>query len=658
MLTVTNDVVTLLRSRAEEAPDGGYQWLDNGAPSASLSYQALDRDARAVAVRLQSAGISEGDPVLLLYPPGLDFHRAFFGTLYAGAAAVPLNPPNPARLAQTLPRIQRIAADSGARVILTTAAMHRAAEALFAFAPELVSFTWIATDVGDSDASAWRDPEVDPASLALLQYTSGSTREPRGVMITHGNLMHNLQLVRGAFNHRERDLRVVSWLPVYHDMGLIGMLLQPVLCGGSCTMMSPLDFLRNPLLWLRAISQTRAHTSGAPNFAYDLCVRKVTDEQLSSLDLSSLEVTYCGAEPIRKATLDAFAAKFERCGFKSRTYLPCYGLAEATLIVSGQSRPEGAFSVQVSDAELRKGRMSPVGEGGTSLVSCGPICGDQDVAIVRDGARCARGEVGEIWVRGGSVGTGYWRNAKETAQTFKAYIGTEGPYMRTGDLGALDERGELYVVGRVKDLIIVRGLNHYPHDLERAAEEAWPALRPGCSVAFALEDAGDDFAIVCEYNSRGSNEGVAWDPVVQAIRTAIAAEHDVAPKTVVIVDNGQVPKTPSGKVQRSETRQKLRDAALKVLHRWDAPESAPEVVADVPMQTPGEIAAFMASWLSEVLARPVAATARFSALGIDSLEIVNLVEILSKRLGKELDPVLAIDYPSIDALAEHLAKAD
>jgi acyl-CoA synthetase (AMP-forming)/AMP-acid ligase II/acyl carrier protein len=658
-LQSTPSVAQLLQVRAQETPDGGYHFLRDGALAESIAYPALDQDARSIAAQLQAAGVERGAPVLLLYPPGLAFVRAFFGSLYAGATAVPVYPPNPARLARTLPRLRTIAIDSVAKFVMTTKDIHEVAEAMFPLAPELVSCTWLAIDGPQTGASTYRPPSLGATDLALLQYTSGSTREPHGVMLTHGNLLHNQGLIREAFQHRERELKVVSWLPVYHDMGLIGMVLQPLYMGGSCTMMSPLDFFQSPFRWLSAISEHKATTSGAPNFAYDLCVRKISDDQVANLDLSSWRVAYCGAEPVRASTLERFTERFARAGFKASSLLPCYGLAEATLIVSGKSRVDGFVKTNVDEDALRSGTLTtPPNPNDNFIVGCGPAVGDQEVVITGRGTRLPAGRVGEIWVRGGSVGQGYWGRQKESAETFGARLsdGT-GPFLRTGDLGALGPDGELYVVGRSKDVLIVRGLNYYPHDIEATVEAAWPGLRPGCTAALALEGReGDEVAVVTEYDAREAKGGVAWDAVVDAIGSAVAAEHEVALRAIAIVAAGQVPKTPSGKLQRSETRRRLLVDELTVLHRWDAPDALPAVVGDVPLRTAAEITAFLTSWLSEGLGRTIKPTSTFASIGLDSLGVVRLMEALSERLGVDIDPALALDYPSIEVLAAHIAE--
>jgi acyl-CoA synthetase (AMP-forming)/AMP-acid ligase II/acyl carrier protein len=653
---VVDTLTDLLCTRAGESSAAGFKFLRNGVVSDQCTYPELDRSARAIAVQLQDAGVGHGAPVLLLYAPGLELVRALFGCFYAGAVAVPVYPPNPARLARTLPRLRAIARDVDAKTVLTSSDIQALGAALIPQAPELAGATWIATDARTVDADLWKPGALRASDLAILQYTSGSTREPRGVMLTHANVLHNQEAIREAFKHTPGSHNVVlSWLPVYHDMGLIGMTLQPIYLGGSCVQMAPMEFLQSPYRWLAAASEFRATSTGAPNFAYELCNRKVTDEQIAKLDLSSWSVAYCGAEPIRKDTLERFATRMEPAGFKRSALLPCYGLAEATLIVSGTSRPEGLVTLDVDDGELRAGRI--VAGGGTTIVGCGRTVGAQDVAIVADGKRCAARELGEIWLRGGSVAGGYWRNEEDTAATFGATLQDGGgPFLRTGDLGFIDRSGELYVVGRVKDLIIVRGLNYYPHDLEAVAEQAWPGLRPGCTAAFALEgEDKDEVVIVCEYGAKTIKDGVDWNTVVDSVRAAIAVEFELGVRAIAIAAPGQIAKTPSGKVQRSEMRRRYLAGELELLHVAKAASADPILAGGIAPRTADEITRFVASWLSEHFGRAIATDAEFSTIGLDSLEAVRMLDALAEILGVELDPMLALDYPSAAMLGGHLA---
>ncbi|PYQ61978.1 MAG: hypothetical protein DMF53_14145, partial [Acidobacteria bacterium] len=501
----TSTLIELLRQRADQPAElPGYTFLlDGDETEARMSWAELDLRARGLGAALQRLG-AVGERALLLYPPGLDYIAAFFGCLYGGAAAVPAYPP---RANRPSPRVRSILEDAAPRVILTTSALRAKLEDVL---PVPAGTEWLTTDdplppaLGAGDlaelAGEWRDPGVGPSTLAFLQYTSGSTAAPKGVMLSHANLLHNLGLIQACFAQTGRE-RTVLWLPPYHDMGLIGGILEPLYAGYPVTLMSPLAFLQQPVRWLRAISRTRATTSGGPNFAYDLCVHKVSAEQKRELDLSSWSLAFNGAEPVRPETLERFAAAFAPCGFRRAAFFPCYGLAEATLLVSAGRRQEGASVRAFAADEIERHRAAPADDG-RALTACGraadPRPGYPRIAIARPDSSepCGPGEVGEIWVSAPSVAQGYWRRPEETERTFGARLaGGEGPFLRTGDLGFVAD-GELFVTGRLKDLIILRGRNHYPQDIELTVERSHPALRPGCGAAFAVEREGEERLVV------------------------------------------------------------------------------------------------------------------------------------------------------------------
>ncbi len=491
-------LVQVLRLRAEREPGRrAYTFLQDGEVEAGhLSYQELDRQARAIAATLLATG-AEGDRVLLLFPPGLEFIAAFFGCLYAGRVAVPAYPPRSARM---LPRLRSIANDCQPAVALTSAQSLPRLRAWFEADPEIEPFPWLATDgIGAESAEGWRDPGLRGDHLAFLQYTSGSTSAPKGVEVTHGNLLHNQRLIQEACGHGA-DSVFVTWLPLYHDLGLIGNVLQSAYVGARCIVMPPVAFLQRPWRWLEAVSRYRATTSGAPNFAYDLCARKAAGGDLPPLDLGSWRIAFNGAEPVRAETLERFAAVFAGCGFSPRALYPCYGLAEATLMVSGGSGEEPPAVRSFLTGELAQGRAVEALPGGLepaterALVGCGRPLGGQRVLVVDPVSRAALapGRVGEIWVAGPSVASGYWGRPEESEAAFGARLATgEGPFLRTGDLGFFRAE-ELFVTGRIKDLLILRGRNVYPQDVELTAERSHPALRPGGGAAFAPEDEGEE----------------------------------------------------------------------------------------------------------------------------------------------------------------------
>ena len=433
----------MLRCRAGQQPDRPIfvYMLESQSEQAMLTYAQLDLRARAIAARLQEMGLA-GQHVLLAYPSGIDFISAFFGCLYAGCVAVPSFPPHRHRV---LDRFHVIAADAGARVALSTASATAQFNSLIESENDpstaFSQLSWLATDsIPDALAEQWREPSIDPGMLAMLQYTSGSTSQPRGVMLSHANLMDNTCAINRAFEIDSRDI-AVFWLPLYHDMGLVGGVLTPLFTGAKTFLMSPAAFLQNPFSWLAAISTYRASISGGPNFAYDLCSRMITPEQKAALDLSSWKLAFCGAEPIQAATLERFAASFADCGFSSGALYPCYGLAEATLMVSGPGRGKGAVITAFNDTALSRNCIEPVSNGmhASRLVACGAPVGDTRVLIVDSQTHrpAAPQRVGEIWVAGASVSQGYWQKPGQTQSSFNAHLSEtgEGSFFRTGDLG-------------------------------------------------------------------------------------------------------------------------------------------------------------------------------------------------------------------------------
>ncbi|HKR22751.1 MAG TPA: fatty acyl-AMP ligase, partial [Pyrinomonadaceae bacterium] len=412
-------LVTLLRQRAVEQADRvAYTFLSEGdEPEKRVSYDQLDQQARSIAAHLQSYNAA-GERVLLLYPPGLDYIAAFFGCMYAGAIAVPAYPP---RRNRSLERLRSIVADAQAAFALTTDTIYSRVQPLLAETPDLLAVKWLATDrLSFEAADDWRDPRIDDASLAFLQYTSGSTSTPKGVMVTHHNLLQNQEMIRRAFR-QSSDSVIAGWLPMYHDMGLIGNVLQPMFLGVPCILLSPASFLQQPARWLQTITNYKATTSGGPNFAYDLCVNKISDEVRATLDLSSWTCAFNGAEPVRADTMKRFAEAFESCGFDASAFHPCYGLAEATLIVTGGRSSESPLVLTVDPKSLEQGSVIE-NAGGRELVSCGEVTDEQRIAIVNPQTEraCAAGEIGEVWVSGPGVAAGYWNRLGATVETFRA----------------------------------------------------------------------------------------------------------------------------------------------------------------------------------------------------------------------------------------------
>jgi acyl-CoA synthetase (AMP-forming)/AMP-acid ligase II len=539
-----------------------------GPEEVSLSVGETHRRALAIAAHLRELA-RPGDRVLLVQPAGLEFHVSFLATVYAGMVAVPAYPPGlrEKRGDKGFNRIASIVRDCSPSVALSSG---RGLDLFRAVDPDptLAQLRLVATeDVPDADATAWTDPQLTSDTLAFLQYTSGSTSEPKGVLLTHGNIMANQELIATKFQHTH-DTRIVSWLPVYHDMGLCCALFQGLYCGALSVLMPPMTFLMHPLRWLEVISKYRGSVSGAPNFAYDLCVARARDQDISKLDLSSWGLAFNGSEPVRQDTMDSFTERFAAVGFRRGSFYPCYGLAEATLFVTGGTRGNDPV-VKPFDRDAlsqRCARPAQDKNGTVALVGCGHDFGDTTVRIVDPDtlSLCAPGQIGEIWAASPSVGIGYWNRSAESAHTFEAHLpGDPGlRFLRTGDLGFI-EAGELFVAGRMKDMIIVHGANHYPQDIERVAESAHPALAPNASAAFSIE-AGDgrEHIIIVSEVVRGAKTAGS-EEVERAVRFAVAANLELTLHGVTLLRPGSIPRTSSGKIQRSLCRQRYQKAAFE-----------------------------------------------------------------------------------------------
>jgi acyl transferase domain-containing protein/acyl-CoA synthetase (AMP-forming)/AMP-acid ligase II/acyl carrier protein len=700
-------LVELLRWRATYYADKrAYSFLNDGEVEKDhLTFAQLDRQARIISLLLQQYG-KTGERVLLIYPSGLEFIAAFFGCLYSGVIAVPVYPPSTARADRSLIRFRAIANDAQPSIILTTASLAAKVEGLLALAPELQEKRVLITSALSTDGEEqWQRPSITSDTLAFLQYTSGSTGTPKGVMVSHSNLLHNLSFIGTAYQSPP-DAHAVTWLPLYHDMGLIGGILQPFYDGYESTILSPTAFLQRPIRWLQAISRTRATFSGGPNFAYDLCVRKITAEQKATLDLSSWQTAASGAEPIHVETLERFTAAFAPCGFRREAFFPCYGLAEATLFVCGrQSATVRSFERKALEQDKAVGASfmmpSPEEKDTHALVSFGPPLPDQELVIVDTATftRCEPGQVGEIWLAGGSVAQGYWQHTEETEQTFQAYLADtrEGPFLRTGDLGFLYD-GELFIAGRLKDLIIIRGNNHYPQDIELTVAQSHPALRAGGGVAFSIDVDGEERLVVVQEVERQYLRADMTE-VVGSIRQAIAEQHELQVYAVVLIKPGSMLKTSSGKIQRRACRESFLAKDLNVVYEWrldlaaasplmmekegsteedegqqehsylretrtqeTLPSSPSEPKASPARGVDGLSREAIQSWLVTQIAerlkvnlRDVDVRTPFAHYGMDSVHAVSLAADLEEWLGCELSPTLAYDYPTIEALAQYLA---
>lgn len=585
-------LIEVLKGRAIHQPHQvAYTFLVDGeTETINLTYQELEHKARKIAAYLQSI-YKPGDRILLLYQPSLDYITAFFGCLYAAMVPIPAYPPRPNR---SLSRILAILKDADSHIALTTASVLPSLQGQFAQVPELQNLHWIATDtVADTWGNSHIEPAINPDTLAFLQYTSGSTATPKGVMISHRNLIHNLAWIYKRFGHSNESLGMI-WLPPYHDMGLIGGIIQPLYGGFPVVLMSPLMFLQRPLRWLEAISRYGATTSGGSNFAFDLCVRRVTPAQLETLDLSSWNLAFNGAEPISYQVLDKFARTFEPCGFHREAFYPCYGMAEATLIVSGGDKTQAPIlkTIQASSLEHHQAIATNGHTDNTRIVvGCGSSLEDQAIAIVdpQTLTSCPPGQVGEIWVSGPSIAQGYWNQPSETQCTFSQYLKDTGagPFLRTGDLGFMDN-GELFITGRLKDVIIINGRNHYPQDIEWTVEQSHPLIRPSCAAGFSVDVGGEERLVVIaeveryywkrrpkvvesqngkpkESPSLSGEASLTTKDMIQSIRRAISQHHDLQVYTTLLLKPGTIPKTSSGKIQRHACRAGFLAGTLEVV---------------------------------------------------------------------------------------------
>lgn len=649
----TNFVDRVRYWKDAKANDLAVRFLQDGeSKEVSLTFSKLDERARAIAAKLIAMNM-RGQRALLLYQSGLEFIEAFVGCHYAGVIPVPAFPP---RRNRNMARIDAISRDAQAALALTSNdVLERIDRATLSDSPSLQRATWLATDQVPSElAGDWVHPRLTSDDIALIQYTSGSTGTPKGVVLTQFNVMANCRMISEAFQVLTDD-RAISWLPLYHDMGLIGGIINPLFMGCSVTLMSPLAMLTKPIRWLRAVSRYRARITGGPNFAYSLCVERITDEMCEGLDLSCLKLSFNGAEPIRADVLDRFSKKFAPYGFSHKAHYPCYGMAETTLLVTGADPHKEPLVVDFVSADLEQYevREPKPGEQVTTrrLVGCGKPVGEEEVIIV-DHETCTLArpnQIGEIWINSPSVGLGYWKKPQETAEVFHATLvddPNQTKFLRTGDLGFF-YRGELFVSGRLKDMIIVHGVNRYPQDIEATVEQCSAHLRPAGAAAFAFEREDKELlAVVCEVERQ---HDVDWNAVIQSVRSAVTAEHELPPDAVILVRASSIPKTSSGKIQRTACRKYFEDGGLLVVAQWFAwqandTDTTTSATASLTT-TPAPDASTVNLEVAEMVMQTVKAIAKERAksvtldtnivvdLGLDSLERMSIASQLEEIYG-------------------------
>lgn len=644
-------LVQALRRRAVQEPERlALRFLaEDDGEGVVLSYRDLDLRARSIAAALQ-AHAQLGDRAVLLFPSGPDYVAAFFGCLYAGVIAVPAYPPESARRHHQ-ERLLSIIADAEPRLVLTTADLREPllqmnAQLSAANAPQLLCVDQLDPAV----AEAWDEPQVRPEHIAFLQYTSGSTALPKGVQVSHGNLVANEVLIRRGFGIGADDV-IVSWLPLYHDMGLIGGLLQPIFSGVPCVLMSPRYFLERPVRWLEAISQYGGTVSGGPDFAYRLCSERVAESALQRLDLSGWRVAFSGSEPIRQDSLERFAEKFAASRFDASSFFACYGLAEATLFVTGGQRGQGIPALAVDGEALARNRIAE-GEGSV-LMCCGRSQPEHAVLIVDAASGEVLGDdnVGEIWAAGPSIAHGYWRNPEASAKTFVERDGRT--WLRTGDLGFLRD-GELFVTGRLKDMLIVRGHNLYPQDIERTVESEVPSARKGRVAAFAVTVDGEEGIGIAAEIGRGVQKSVPAQEPIDSIRQAVAEAYQEAPKVVALLNPGALPKTSSGKLQRSACRLRLEDGSLDSYALFPGlqavQEAQPPAGDDELLARIGEI------WKARLGVAQVAPRDHFFLLGGNSIGAAQVVAQVRDSLGVALDLRQLFEAPTLQAFSATVAR--
>ncbi|CAM2066524.1 Amino acid adenylation domain-containing protein [Sulfidibacter corallicola] len=677
-------LVHLCRHRAErESRDPAFLFLADGTEIRDTwSRDVLDRRARAIAARLQREDLADGT-VLLLFPPGIAFMSAFLGCLYAGAVAVPAPPPDPVRLKRTLPRLRNILRDAGSKAILT---QERFAGLLKDSGGELGGIEEVAIlaleEIGDDLAPTWRAPHIDPDDLAYLQYSSGSTTAPKGIEITHGNIMHNAGLLQRACGYTRETVSCV-WMPHFHDFGLVEGLIAPIVFGFPCYIMSPVSFIRRPMNWLSAISRYRVTHSHGPNFAFDLCLERFDPRKLTDVDLSCWKVACNAAEQVRVSTLTKFRETFAPFGFRADAFHPAYGMAETTLVITGVAPGQPVQVRHLETAALSEGSARFVAEPGpgvTSLVGCGGVSeSGYRVQIVDAKHRIPLSELvlGEIWVRGDSVARGYWRAERATEAAFRARLadGT-GPFLRTGDLGFIAE-DQLYICGRLKELVVIRGQNYVPQDIEQVVEDVDPAIRTNGVAAFAFEEEDEEhLGVVCEID-RKSRKSVDVQALIRHIKSALWDHLELEPGALLLVNAGAIPRTSSGKIKRVSVRKRFQADDWSTLHQWRARSgSASPAKATQSRQDGGsedrspsrdlaadtELARRILSWLKlrlgdmlDVDPAQIKEDIPFSELGISSVKAVGLVAELEDWSGRAIPSTAVWRYPNAGSLAAFVA---
>lgn len=655
-LSVAN-IVELFKFRSQTQPfDIAYEFFSGkGMQSQTINYLALSQKVHAIAQAILEKGVRPGDRALLIFPPGLDLIAAFYACFHARVIAVLVYPPMNEKL---INKLNHVIKDAEPAIFLSTTETKIPLAALFNTLPE--EKTVCTDEVNEDLALSWEEPIIHEDDLAILQYTSGSTNLPRGVKVSHKNFLSNMRLSYEGANYKSIK-NFVSWLPPYHDMGLMMGILSPLFCGVPARIISPMHFILNPINWLNLVSKYDAVLSGGPNFSFNYCISKISDEQKKGLDLSQWFVCINGAEPIHSKTIDNFVKSFSPCGFSINTFYPAYGLAEATLLVSVNNDFNANQGLSISTKALKKNQIKIVkkpGEDNKFITSVGKMYQEMIIADPETKKQCKDDCIGEIWIHSDSVCQGYWNKPEETERMFAARLfddESNKTYLRTGDLGFI-HASQLYIIGRIKDLIIIHGQNYLPQDIEYAVECSHPWLKHNCSIAFSIEqDKEEKLVIVC--GTKPVKDEKLWADLVDAICKEISKEYELAIYSIAFISPALLPKTTSGKVQRQACKNLFVNGKLAIDHLWEAPKFDENKVSISDDNI--DIEAWIMTWLSLHLKQDVSSlnpSKSFIEYGLDSINIANLVHEISEHCGLSLNPMIGWDYPTPREIAQYISS--
>jgi acyl-CoA synthetase (AMP-forming)/AMP-acid ligase II/acyl carrier protein len=654
----SESLVEIISKRAKLQPESVvYRYLGDGVnETESFTFKEIDRVARSVAQAL-SEKLNKGDRVLLLFPQGLQYVAALYGCFYGGFIAIPAYPP---RRNRKMDRINSIIEDSGAAAGLVTGDVFKTIERNFADDELLKKMEWFEYEKISSNPNPLPLTTLpQPDDTAFIQYTSGSTGNPKGVMITHKNIIYNSDFIRRSFGF-DKNTVGMNWLPIFHDMGLVGGIFQAAFLGLINIGMPPVAFLKNPLNWLKAIDKYKATTGGGPNFSYDYCIQKIKPEETANLDLSTIKNFYCGGEPVRKKTFVEFPKTFANARVRTNQMFAVYGMAETTLIVTGGDPASEPKYVRVDQEALSKNRLVfvPEDKKGIDLVSNGHVWMETAIKIVNPDTFEPVDEngIGEVWISGPTVAKGYWNKPEENKRTFNAHLANgDGPWLRSGDLGFLF-KDELYITGRLKDLIIIRGVNHYPNDIEYSVQQSHEAFKPNSGAAFSIHKEGVEKLVIVQELERNYLRNTDFNELMAHIRKTVADNHELEVYSVALIRTGSIPLTSSGKIQRRQTRYEFLTGKLNVVASWQPDDEEPEAIEPQSVQPTEEaIKEWLTQWIMKnqhFKREEIDPDTPITSYGIDSLAAVTLEQEISTRFGFQWHVSYFMLNPTINKLAK------